>query len=745
MANNRSSASGGGGKLLAIVLLLAAAAALLVHFHVFRLPWQKENTVKTTEESVLYMPDPGDIETDETTGRSYVKNIILIFFKPGTSDEDMQAAVDAVGGEVAGSLPAIDQLQVRVSADDAEELSALCRELEERDCVAFASFDEARVTSGDMIPNDPWGTEFGRAISWEPGKPVDANWWVNATDAMLAWDDAVDFDEISIGIVDSGFDTEHEDLGNLHFYTGNNSPDDHGTHVAGIIGAQHDNGCGISGMVPNCKLLTADWTLTSEQLEELEAQGGQWVTTNQILGQTVMLIENGAKVVNLSAGCTKQMRGTSRDFNPDGRLASMFLCGLLERGYDFVVVQSAGNGNSDQISVDAANNGFYSSITSENSVTASGVSAEDIIARIIVVGAAQMDGNGGFSQAYWSNAGPRVDLCAPGVEIYSTLAGDSYGYYEGTSMAAPIVSGTAAMVWAANPDLTGSEVKRIVCENTKHTAYPVRTAAHEFSDVYPLVNARLAVDAALEAKGVSVGKNPEELYASVLAEYRDSADELRTNHTVTAAGSRRVYLNADTREQVYYAFHDIDGNGVPELLIGAPVYQTNQSLQIIDIFGLNGETPVSLFKPMKNEYYYLSTGLYPMFHEGEIPTFSRIFADGTICARLGVDEEVATYVRTRLASDGHTLMTLQGLFANYTYLNPATPEEPSEAYYAYSENCENPNMDYDDFIINCLELYGAPFLQSEPYGVQNDYDDWTVRYCSQNGAMISPEWKPLLD
>ena len=745
MANSNHK-NGSGGGIVGVLLLIAAAAALLFHLGVIPFPWLKTGSSTTSDSSTLYVPDPGSIEANPETGVSYVNNIVLIFFEPGTTDEEKQNTVDMINGEVVGALPVIDQLQVRISTRSEEELKALCRELELRDSVAVATYDEALQVSQNAVPDDPWGTEYGHAVSWDKDTPVDANWWVNATDAITAWDYEDELEHVKVGVVDNGFDTSHEDLvGRISEITENNSVERHGTLVAGVIGATHNNRRGISGIVEDCEILTADWQLTEAQKAALAETGEKWSTTNQIVGESVMLIEHGAKVINLSAGKKLNQGYRSWDYNGEGRMVSAFLRALLARGYDFVIVQAAGNGDADKVSLDAVYNGLFCAITHENCAAGGGVSADDIIDRIIVVGAAGMDGSGGFVQASWSNAGPRVDICAPGVDVYSSVEGNAYDYASGTSMAAPVVAGTAASVWAANSGLSGADVKRIVCQNTKGTAYAQYSDLHPFYDSYPMVNTQLAVEAALEAKGVSVGKKPEQLYASVLEAYRNSADELRTNHTITAAGSRRVYLSADTSGQMFYAFHDIDGNGVPELLIGAPVYLPDHSLQIIDVYGLNGETPVSLFKPMKNDYFYLSNGLYPMFHEGEIPVYSRIFSDGTICTRLSLDEEVVSYVRTRLASDGYSLMTLQGLFANYTYLNPATPEEPAAAYYAYSEKCENPNADYDDFIIYCLELYGAPFLQSEPYGVQNDYDDWTVRYCSQNGAMISPEWKPLLD
>lgn len=198
------------------------------------------------------------------------------------------------------------------------------------------------------------------------------------------------------------------------------------------------------------------------------------------------------------------MSATTRsddDVNYNGYYASLYLHALLERGYDFVIVQSAGNGNKNDISVDAKFNGLFCSITPENCVTCDTIGVNDIMGRIVVVGAAQNDGNNRFSQSSWSNAGDRVDICAPGKNIYSTIPGGwsgKYGYLSGTSMAAPIVTGIASLVWATNSDLSGKDVKSIICDekNTNRIVLDNTTAEHPLGNNYNLINAKLAVEAA---------------------------------------------------------------------------------------------------------------------------------------------------------------------------------------------------------------------------------------------------------
>ncbi len=505
--------------LLLFVLLLLVAAGIttaLAYFDVVDIPilsdtldykFPRASTAPTTEENTLYVPEEGAIVQDEKSGTVYINNIVLIFFKQGTSDADVNAVVSSIGGKIVGSLPGIDQYQVKVKTSTLDELKQMCAKLKENDSVLEATYDTAFAIEENVssTPNDPWGGKSTTGL-WKESNPGGNNWWAEAVHAQSAWKYNDKMGKITVGIVDSGFDTGHQDLKNVIKYVSPiNNKGEHGTHVAGIIGAQANNKKGITGLVWNCDLVTWDWKLnTMQEVSNFVFQTG-WSTTNQILAGTVILVEKGAKVINLSAGQTSNLASTTRnedDVDSQGHIASLYLSSLLSRGYDFVIVQSAGNGNSSDVSVDARFNGIYCSIDEDNCFVTDAVPAQDIIDRIIVVGAAQNDSNNKYSQPYWSNAGDRVDICAPGEGIYSTVPGGLWGKYaemSGTSMAAPIVTGVAAMAWAANPSLTGAEVKKILCaeRNTSYEVADNTTAQHPLNNTYRMVDANLAVKAAI--------------------------------------------------------------------------------------------------------------------------------------------------------------------------------------------------------------------------------------------------------
>ena len=182
---------------------------------------------------------------------------------------------------------------------------------------------------------------------------------------------------------------------------------------------------------------------------------------------------------------------------------------LLNKGYDFVAVQAAGNGNVLGYPIDASNNGHFSSVNENNIFTGfNKLDKSEILDRIIVVGAAENNGDGTYRQSFFSNVGPAISVSAPGNEIYSLDMNSDYCTLTGTSMATPMVTAVASLVWSVNPDFKGPEIKEIVCTATDKIA-AVNTEAAYFDDLelmdYPMVNAKLAVEEAIKRTDSTVG------------------------------------------------------------------------------------------------------------------------------------------------------------------------------------------------------------------------------------------------
>ena len=277
-----------------------------------------------------------------------------------------------------------------------------------------------------------------------------------------------------------------------------NLPDIHGTHVAGIISAKHNNGVGIAGVCDNANLICVDWEPFLINI---------WNTELAIFFGLSNCVKAGAKVVNFSLGTSGSVEGmemTLYDEELVPAAISYMMSSLLSKGYDFIAVQSAGNGDIYGDPVDSRVNGHFCNLNEDNIYTGSyEIAAEEILGRAVVVGSVYSTSNGRFVQSEFSNVGPQIDISAPGEEIYSSIYYDGYESIDGTSMSAPIVSGVAGLVWSANPNLKGTEVKEILCNATNSVAEINEDCSYYYYDYlefceYPVVNAKMAVEEALK-------------------------------------------------------------------------------------------------------------------------------------------------------------------------------------------------------------------------------------------------------
>ncbi len=432
------------------------------------------------------IPAADSVARDARTGLIYADDMLIVMLEPDATDAQRQRAAEYVGGELVGAVPEIGMYQLRLPAGHAlAELGELADGLmAEFECVTYATYDLAALHADAVdTPDDPWDGDVSR-LDWQDGGVEGSNWWLEAISAPQAWALAGELPEIAIGICDNAFDVDHEELkGRVAFPNAvlesrnalpvwwrelgdaeSRAASAHGTRVAGIIGARADNAAGIAGVVPNCELLLAPYAW-SEQL------GGYLAWDSSACANLVSLVRAGARVVNFSQG--KSGGGaTALDAEAlarEGRLAALTIARLTAAGYeDFLVVQSAGNGAAGQAQ-DAVQNGLFASVTDASLDGCADAAPDEVRAHILIVGAVELTGSG-YAYAGFSNYGAQVDVCAPGVDIYSAEPGaltrlqlsGGYGYQSGTSMAAPIAAGVCALVWAADPELSAAEVKAIV-------------------------------------------------------------------------------------------------------------------------------------------------------------------------------------------------------------------------------------------------------------------------------------------
>ena len=395
---------------------------------------------------INYYKPINEEELIEEDGISYVGDEIVVVSGIDVSYEEMESFFAERNMSIIGYVELIDTYQVAL--DDIyslTELHSMARELEQDARVDSATINAVRESAGFAAPSDPWD-EWS---NWFHTDFASDNWGVMAIRAPVCWE-RYEPEEVRVGVIDSMFDENSEDLDfamvkDNEIYRWQPEDDDklHGSHVSGTIGAIHNNGLGVTGVAENCRLYG------------YSAFG--YEGTIETVSAIAELAAQDVRVINYSMGYIPEVRdpamaenGMERDiyYQSDADFSEAALRHLLQKGYDFVLVCSAGNDPVDAL--------WCSEFTY--------IDDPEIRDRILVVGAAGIKRDGSYYQADWSALGSRVDVLAPGVDIYSTRAGGGGCYMSGTSMAAPHVSGVCASVWAIAPDLTGAEVKQIVVQ-----------------------------------------------------------------------------------------------------------------------------------------------------------------------------------------------------------------------------------------------------------------------------------------
>lgn len=482
------------------------------------------------------------------SGTAYVNNKIAVFVSDETEFSEKRSAFEEIGGTVVGWSTPIDLYVVQFALPMSyEKVLSKCEEIGDMDAVELAIPVVARKSVQNATPNDSFDPSPDESIVWDEKKPAGRNWWLEAINARQAWDYSKYFSNINIGIVDGGFDTSHEELeGKISFPTALhkmcNVPDLHGTHVAGIIAAKHNNGVGIAGLCDNSNLICVDWTPFIFNI---------WNTELAIFFGLSNCVKAGAKVVNFSLGTSGSMTGydmTAYDEVLVPAAVSYMMASLLSKGYDFLAVQSAGNGDIDGDAIDSRGNGHFCNLNEENLYTGSyEVEAKEILERVLVVGSVANNGSGKFVQSDFSNVGPQIDISAPGEEIYSSIIGNEYESIDGTSMSAPIVTGVASLVWSVNPSFKGTDVKEILCEATDSVAEINKNADYYFYDYlefceYPVVDAKMAVEEAIRRTDKNTGT-----VKGTLSQSAKTIEYDGVSHTVFSDGTFSFVAPAGSR------------------------------------------------------------------------------------------------------------------------------------------------------------------------------------------------------
>lgn len=201
----------------------------------------------------------------------------------------------------------------------------------------------------------------------------------------------------------------------------------HGTHVAGIIGAENGNDLGINGVARNVKIMSVRTVPDGDERDKDVANAIRYA------------VDNGAKILNMSFG---------KAYSPDKEIVWDAIKYATDKGV--LMVHAAGNDNKD--------------IDTESNFPTNYRDGKEWSNSWLTVGASSRYND--KIKASFSNFGVKqVDIFGPGVEIYSTVPDNTYDWAQGTSMAAPAVAGVAALVWSYYPRLTANELRDILIKS----------------------------------------------------------------------------------------------------------------------------------------------------------------------------------------------------------------------------------------------------------------------------------------
>lgn len=380
----------------------------------------------------------GHAKVDDILGVHGVTSLRQAF--PVLRDDHSMAALYSVRG-----MSDVIRIGVPKGANPDELLAAL-RGLNE---IKWAEFDvTVRIDDAALTPNDPYFPTRQyplRNTGTQP--PADPGTAGADMEMEAAWAHTTGDPDVVLAIIDTGIDFDHPDLagriwynvdetidgedldGNgyisdwrgFNFAYNSNDPDDdhsHGSHCAGIAGADADNGVGIAGMDWNCQLMA---------LKSLSSLGSG--SAADVAEAIVYAANNGADVISMSLGSyeSSSVEAEAVDY---------------ATGAGVTIFAAMGNDNSGDTHYPA---GFPN---------------------VIAVGATDSDDNRAFPLcgSPGSNYGAYIDICAAGDWVWSTvpIEDGSYGYKCGTSMATPHAAGLAALIKSLRPGFTPAEVRALM-------------------------------------------------------------------------------------------------------------------------------------------------------------------------------------------------------------------------------------------------------------------------------------------
>ncbi len=518
--------------IVAVTALVCIAICILMLYRIREDTQNKDNNVivttttpytDETEPSHAFYQEIADEDIVIEGDVQFVDSQLLLTATEGTTYSEIEELVKEEEGSIVGFLPFTSDYQIEFTDGKTfDELYGVIEKWKSESRIEEVSLHYVESLGEQSVDytGDPWIDEANPGTSgsvWDENNPDGNNWWAETIRMPSVWNMDLELETVKVGVYDTMFDITNEDLDEEVFVKIWNNPEDdegnckvstlyeealqeleranksgekaqieeanrdvinafHGTHVSGIIGAQAENGFGIAGVSQNAKLYGYSYNR------------GTIYETKYALS---LMLSEGVKIINMS-NCFESIQTGAEDGDKQyvellelySKSMENFLLKYLNSGYEFLIVKAAGNYGRDR----DAKYDYLGAIT--NTVVAK---------HILIVGAAERSGSY-YEICDFSVTGERVDVYAPGRNVLSDLPTNVTGMGSGTSMATPIVSGIAALVWGVNPNLSAEQVADII-EDASIIPYSI----HEYDlpdynnkneDDYPIVNAYFSVELA---------------------------------------------------------------------------------------------------------------------------------------------------------------------------------------------------------------------------------------------------------
>ena len=437
---------------LALVLILVAAFAGQIR----KWKWRRHSPRGT----LVTRPHVGPRFEGAAEQQKSIRTEIFVRFRSGVSEAEIQRITAQLHDRIEDETEAVAGLEL-IADEDGNSVAGLIKEYSAMREVEYAE-PIFRITTEPVQNTSNWDTtENGPAAKpVYPNDPRFREQWALANvgqnagkadadiSALRAWMTTTGSDQVVVAVLDSGVDYKHPDLANniwtrpenIKAYNDNSlggeiddargynaldndaDPMDengHGTHCAGIIGAEGGNNEGIAGV---------NWTVKIMPLKFMDATGSG--TTKDAVEAINYVIDRkkagvNVRIISASWGSTERSRA---------------LEDVIRKAYQEDILFVAASGNS---SVDTDMNPHYPSSYNVGNV----------------ISVAALDRNDQL--ASFSNFGARsVHIAAPGKEILSTWLDNDFREASGTSMATPMVAGVAALVLAKNPQLNVDQLRK---------------------------------------------------------------------------------------------------------------------------------------------------------------------------------------------------------------------------------------------------------------------------------------------